>query len=88
MRKYFCPPWACTTSRPLVSPVETTNASVPASMGYLSGLHELTLKYIRLTELPTMGGGSSLKTLTVDETALAGLQSDFGSLRKLSHLSL
>lgn len=62
--------------------------SLPASFGQLSGLQELTLKGNRIHELPSMGGASSLQTLTVDDTALAWLPADFGTLRNLAHLSL
>ncbi|OAI77073.1 protein popC [Ralstonia solanacearum] len=62
--------------------------SLPASFGQLSGLQELTLKGNRIHELPSMGGASSLQTLTVDDTALARLPTDFGTLRNLAHLSL
>ncbi|MHA6860535.1 leucine-rich repeat domain-containing protein [Ralstonia pseudosolanacearum] len=64
-------------------------ATLPSSLGYLSGLEELTLKNSSVSELPPMGPGSALKTLTVENSPLTSIPADIGiQCERLTQLSL
>nr|CUV26096.1 Protein PopC [Ralstonia solanacearum]CUV34710.1 Protein PopC [Ralstonia solanacearum]CUV39308.1 Protein PopC [Ralstonia solanacearum]CUV62119.1 Protein PopC [Ralstonia solanacearum] len=64
-------------------------ATLPSSLGYLSGLEELTLKNSNVSELPPMGPGSALKTLTVENSPLTSIPADIGiQCERLTQLSL